>query len=133
MSARLHALLLLAAHTDDLAERFPIDLRLPQSGWVTRCLHCRSRIGIHLDGKPWPGTTLEHVVPRAWFGKRAAAGVCEGLVGPDDPRNLALACARCNHAKGRSHDANGPADPRAIAVIQQLRVARLTRWRERPG
>lgn len=132
MSTRLHGLLLLAVHTDSLAERLPSDPRQAQSGWVTRCLHCRSRIGINIDGQPWPGTTLEHIVPRAWFGKRAAASLCEGLADANDARNLALACARCNHAKGRSHDANGPADPRALAVVQQLREARLARWRERP-
>lgn len=133
MSARLHALLLLAALTDDQAQRDPVDPRAPQCGWVTRCLHCRSRVGVGLDGQPWPGTTLEHIVPRAWFGKRAAAALCAGLDSADDPRNLALACARCNHAKGRSHDANGPGDARALAVVLQLRAARLARWRPPPG
>jgi hypothetical protein len=48
----------------------------------------------------------------------------------NDPRNLAIACATCNHGKGTSHDARGPKDERASAVIGQLLVQRLTRWRD---
>lgn len=125
MSTRLQALFRLAAQSD--AQSAP-----DGAGWITRCLHCRSKVGIDALGKPWPGTTLEHVVPRAWFGKRAAASLCADLDGPDDPRNLALACARCNHSKGRGPDAKGPADARAFQVVEQLRAARMARWRAPP-
>ncbi len=83
------------------------------------------------DGEALGGATLEHVVPQAWFGKRAAA-VLTAQVGDDanDPRNLAVACASCNHGKGMSHDARGPNDERARTVIGRLLDSRLARWRE---
>ncbi len=63
-------------------------------------------------------------------GWHAAAALC-ALVGDDanDARNLALACAGCNHAKGRRHDANGAGDARAYEVVSALLSARLARWR----
>ena len=73
MAARLRQLLLSAARSDSSAEA-------SDRGWITRCLHCRSRIGIAADGEPWPGTTREHVVPRARFGDPAAAALV-ALVG----------------------------------------------------
>jgi hypothetical protein len=69
-------------------------------------------------------------VPRSWFGLREAAALTDGLTGPDDPRNLALACARCNQAKGRGPDARGPADPENRAIVERLLSARLQRFRE---
>jgi hypothetical protein len=136
MSSRLHALLKLAALTDSLAAPatggLPFASNEPTDGWVTRCLHCRSKIGVTATGKPWPGTTLEHVVPRAWFGKRAGLPLYADLSSPDDPRNLALACARCNHGKGRGADASGPSDARAFQIVERLKAARLARWRELP-
>lgn len=101
--------------------------------WETRCLHCRRRLYVRGDGEALGSATLEHVVPQAWFGKRAAAALCE-RVGDDanDPRNLAIACANCNHGKGLSHDARGPGDARAFEVVSQLLDSRLARWRE-PG
>ena len=99
--------------------------------WETRCLHCRRRLYVRADGEALGSATLEHVVPQAWFGKRAAAAFT-AMVGDDanDPRNLAIACASCNHGKGMSHDARGPGDERARAVIGQLLGSRLARWRE---
>ncbi len=114
--------LLAAVRSDRCAE--PV-----ASGWITRCLHCRSRVGISATGEPDPGTTLEHVVPRSWFGRRAATPLTEGLEGPDDPANLALACARCNQGKGKGPDAAGPSDPRAREVVAQLLATRRTRLR----
>lgn len=102
-------------------------------GWMTRCLHCRSRIGITADGEPWPGTTLEHVVPRAWFGKPAAATLVARVGAADDARNLALACARCNHQKGRGPDARGPADASARVIVERLLETRMLRWRAPAG
>ena len=136
---RLHRLLLIAAETDSEA-RFqpargpdPATRRRQEAHWLGRCLHCRTPVGLAADGKPWPGTTLEHIVPRSWFGKRAAAALTAGLSGPDDPRNLALACARCNHGKGKGPDARGPGDPAAFEVISRLLQKRQDRWRDPTG
>ncbi|MBB3824417.1 HNH endonuclease [Xanthomonas arboricola] len=124
MRTVLRQRLLLAARTDAQAQRLA-------DRWETRCLHCRRRLQVRADGEPLGHTTLEHVVPQAWFGRRAAAALC-ALVGdaPNDARNLALACASCNHAKGRRHDANGAGDARAVEVVGALLSARLARWRE---
>lgn len=124
MRPALRRLFLLAVSTDREA-------RLVDGQWETRCLHCRRRLHVREDGEALGSATLEHVVPQAWFGKRAAAALTM-LVGdaPDDPRNLALACAGCNHGKGVSHDARGPHDQRARTVISSLLESRLARWRE---
>lgn len=100
-------------------------------GWRTRCLHCRTRLHVDDRGEPLGSASLEHVVPRAWFGKRAAAALT-AQVGdaPDDARNLAIACTRCNHDKGKGPDARGPQDPRAYEVIETLLSKRLARWRD---
>ncbi|MDR6671466.1 HNH endonuclease [Xanthomonas sp. 1678] len=127
MRTLLRQRLLLAAQTDAQAQ--PVD-----GGWETRCLHCRRRLRVRDDGEPLGHSTLEHVVPQAWFGRRAAIALC-GLVGddPNDARNLALACAGCNHTKGRHHDARGPQDARAYDVVAALLSARLARWRPPPA
>jgi 5-methylcytosine-specific restriction endonuclease McrA len=117
-------LFLLAVETDREA-------RLNDGAWETRCLHCRRRLLVRADGEALGHATLEHVVPQSWFGKRAAAALATQLGDdPDDPRNLAIACASCNHAKGVSHDARGPSDARAIEVVTTLLQSRLARWRE---
>jgi hypothetical protein len=77
--------------------------------------------------------SLEHIVPRSWFDKRAAATLVARVGAPDDPRNLAVACAPCNQQKGRTHDARGPADLRAIEVITASLERRLARYREVRG
>lgn len=121
MAARLRQLLLSAALSDG-------DAVADAQGWRSRCLHCRSPVGVYADGTAWGGTTLEHIVPRAWFAKPGARVLCAGLDGPDDPRNLALACARCNHGKGRGADARGPGDARALEIVGRLLARRLQRW-----
>ncbi|NIJ76732.1 hypothetical protein FHT08_001815 [Xanthomonas campestris] len=127
MRTALRQRLLLAAQTDTQAQ-------LLDGNWETRCLHCRRRLRLRADGEPHGHTTLEHVVPQAWFSRRAATALC-ALVGDDAnaARNLALACAGCNHAKGRHHDANGAGDARAVEVVSALLSARLARWREPPS
>ncbi|WOS39980.1 HNH endonuclease [Xanthomonas rydalmerensis] len=127
MRAALRQRLLLAAQTDAQAQP-------AAGGWHSRCLHCRRRLDLHGDGEPLGHCSLEHVVPQAWFGRRAAAALC-AQVGDDanDARNLALACAGCNHAKGRHHDARGPQDARARDVVATLLSARLARWRPPPA
>jgi 5-methylcytosine-specific restriction endonuclease McrA len=99
--------------------------------WETRCLHCRSRLQLRSDGEALGHSTLEHVIPQAWFSERAAKNLCAHVGNDaDDPRNLALACTRCNHDKGKSHDARGPSDARAMEVITALLQKRMARWRE---
>ncbi|SMQ94029.1 HNH endonuclease [Xanthomonas fragariae] len=124
MRTVLRQRLLLAARTDAQAHLF-------DGNWDTRCLHCRRRLQVRADGEPLGRATLEHVVPQAWFGRRAAAELC-ALVGDDAnaARNLAVACASCNHAIGRRHDANGGGDARAFEVVSALLNARLARWRD---
>lgn len=123
MAARLHALMLLAIRSDARAS-------LLHGEWQTPCLHCRCKVGVSAEGRPWPGTTLEHIVPRSWFGRRQATALTLQVGSADDARNLALACARCNHAKGRGPDARGPADARAHEIVANLLKARQARWRE---
>jgi 5-methylcytosine-specific restriction endonuclease McrA len=124
MRVVLRRRLLQAVRTDALA-------RFDDGVWRTRCLHCRRALALGEDGAPIGSTSLEHVVPSAWFGRRAAAALT-ARVGEDadDPRNLALACTRCNHGKGASHDARGPGDARAYEVVANLLDARLARWRD---
>lgn len=125
MRPRLRHLLLLAAATDAEAV-------LADGAWTTRCLHCRSRLRLSAGGEPLGHATLEHVVPRAWFDRRGASALLARVGAPDDPRNLALACRRCNHDKGKGHDARGPGDARALAVVGALLDRRLDRWRDPP-
>lgn len=128
MRSALRRRLLQAVRTDALAG-FDAGERV----WRTRCLHCRRALALREDGQALGSASLEHVVPSAWFGRRAAAALT-AQVGEDadDPRNLALACAPCNHGKGASHDARGPGDARAREVVAALLEARLARWRA-PG
>lgn len=126
MRPALRRLFLHAVTTDAEASR-------EASGWRTRCLHCRTRLHLDTRGEPLGAASLEHVVPRAWFGKRAAAALT-ARVGdaPDDARNLAIACTRCNHDKGKGPDARGPHDARAYEVVETLLSKRLARWRDAP-
>lgn len=128
MRPALRRLLLLAAKTDAEAQQ------VADGRWSTRCLHCRTRLQIASDGTACGATSLEHVVPQAWFGKRAAAALTSRVGGDsDDPRNLALACARCNQDKGKGPDARGPIDARAREVVTALLDRRLSRWRDPPS
>ena len=114
-----------------LAIKTDAEASLTDKVWDTRCLHCRARLQVRNDGQAMGHSTLEHVIPQAWFGERAAKTLCS-QVGDDanDPRNLALACTRCNHDKGKSHDARGPNDIRAVEVISALLERRGARWRD---
>ena len=122
MARVLAQLLLLAVQTDSVGE-------LVEGTWITRCLHCRSKLWLSEAGVPLNGATLEHVVPQSWFDKRAATDLIADLSGPNDERNLALSCARCNQSKGSRHDAKGPANARAREVVTQLKETRLARYR----
>jgi 5-methylcytosine-specific restriction endonuclease McrA len=127
MRPALRRLFLLALETD-------LEAQPAGDAWQTRCLHCRTRLQLRTDGTPLGPASLEHVVPRAWFSKRVATSLVERVGGdPDDARNLAIACARCNHDKGKGPDARGPSDARAFEVVGTLLDTRLARWREPTG
>lgn len=119
-TTRRDALLLLAVQADTHA-------MARADGWVTPCLHCRSTLAVTWSGAPLGATTLEHIVPRSWFRRKAARPLVERVGHADDVRNLALACARCNQQKGRRHDADGPTSDRARDVITSLLDRRQSR------
>lgn len=124
MRPALRRLFLRALDTD-------AEAREQNGRWETRCLHCRTRLQVATDGEPMGAASLEHVVPRAWFARRAAAILVERVgCSPDDARNLAIACTRCNHDKGKGPDARGPSDARAFEIVETLLGTRLGRWRE---
>lgn len=87
--------------------------------WVGRCIHCNRKLTVELDGSASRDVTIEHLVPQS-------AG------GTDELTNLAVACARCNHHKGRTHDRRGLRDARAAEVIDALLHKRRARWRPPP-
>jgi 5-methylcytosine-specific restriction endonuclease McrA len=120
---RLRARYLSVLRTDALAES-------ASDVWLTRCLHCRTALQLSLNGAPLSAVTLEHIVPQSWFSKWPNAACCRAMDGADDPRNLALACARCNHDKGKDLDVRGPRDPRALNVVLALLARRAARWRD---
>ncbi|MFC0677301.1 HNH endonuclease [Lysobacter korlensis] len=127
MRPGLRRLFLRAVSTDNEAQ-------FADGVWETRCLHCRTRLQVAADGEPRGSASLEHVIPRAWFSKRSARPLIERVGGdPDDARNLAVACTRCNHDKGKGPDARGPLDARAREVVEALLATRLARWREPSG
>jgi 5-methylcytosine-specific restriction endonuclease McrA len=87
--------------------------------WQGKCIHCQSKLLIKESGEPISRATIEHIVPRHHGGT-------------DDPGNLALACARCNHQKGKKLDARRLTDPTLQRVIALLQARRLERLREDP-
>ncbi len=84
-------------------------------GYVGKCIHCRTKLVVMSDGQT--SATVEHVLARAHGGT-------------NDPSNLALACARCNHEKGVRHDTRRANDPVLIERVAALRAERGRRWRE---
>ena len=88
--------------------------------WCGKCIHCNTRLTVETDGTPGPGVTVEHIIPRSHGGT-------------DDLRNLALACARCNHAKGRRQDKLRGDDPALLSMVARLQERREGRWRDPPG
>lgn len=85
--------------------------------WLGKCIHCNGNLLVALSGEPISRATVEHLVPR-------------GQGGTDAPENLALACARCNHQKGRTHDLRYATDPRVQEMVEKLLRRRQARWRE---
>jgi len=90
--------------------------RRRQLGWCGKCIHCGTRLYVTVEGSTT--ATIEHIQP-----------LCDGG-DPHDPRNLALACSRCNNEKGVRHDMHAGKGGRADEVIAQLQAKRAERWRD---
>lgn len=116
MNRLLWTRLLWVAATDRTFERMEQGGQQVLSG---RCIHCRKRHVLSLEGEPLSATSLEHIVPRTHGGTNSAA-------------NLALACKSCNGAKGRRLDCRRANDPDLQRVIALLRARREERWRAPP-
>lgn len=91
------------------------DARVERS-WVGRCIHCNTRLYVAMSGET--NATVEHINPLCAGGESV------------DPRNLALACNRCNNEKGIRHDQHVGKGGRADEVVAALMTKRLARWRE---
>ena len=89
-------------------------------GWLGKCIHCNAKLFVPASGKRSKGVTIEHIVPRFHDGTDALD-------------NLALACGRCNGAKGRRLDHRPWSDPELQAMIAMLQERRAARWRDEPG
>jgi 5-methylcytosine-specific restriction endonuclease McrA len=111
------------------ADHFTTQSIPDHAAWRTRCLHCRTWLYLAADGQSISNLTIEHIVPQSWFARRAIiARLALPFTDANDLRNLALACARCNHDKGKGHDTK-PSDERAQTVVLQLVQTRLQRYR----
>lgn len=100
----------------DMTFEFHRDNTLGWGIWVGKCIHCNTKLGVSENGST--EATVEHVVPLCNDGAAT------------DPRNLALACKRCNNEKGVRHDPHAGKGGRADEVITALQGKRLARWRE---
>lgn len=85
--------------------------------WAGKCIHCGTHLYVALNGRPISRATIEHIVPKTHGGTDALP-------------NLAMACARCNHAKGSRLDGLPLTDPRLATVIATLQERRAKRWRD---
>ncbi len=84
--------------------------------WLGKCIHCNSKLFVTKQGTT--PATIEHINPLCNDGE------------PLDPRNLALACSRCNNMKGVHHDQHVGKGGRADEVVMQLQLKRQSRWRD---
>jgi 5-methylcytosine-specific restriction endonuclease McrA len=84
--------------------------------WLGKCIHCNCKLYVTEQGNT--EATLEHIDP-----------LCNGGESTD-PRNLALACEKCNNEKGVRHDRHVGKGGRADEVVAALRARRSMRWRE---
>lgn len=87
------------------------------AAWVGKCIACGRALVVGADGRIRSHATVEHIWPRHHGGDDALA-------------NLALACAGCNHEKGRRHDHKRRDDPKLAAVAGELARRRRERWRD---
>lgn len=86
------------------------------AAWIGKCIHCNARLRVSPEGESGGLATIEHIIPRHHGGD-------------DSVENLALACARCNHQKGKRLDNKKRQDPRLWEVLDALRARRLARMR----
>ena len=127
MARNLRDRMLLALKTDQYATL--VFTKSFGEAWQTRCLHCRSALFVSKKGEPLSGVTLEHIVPQAWFERpNVIAKLALEFTQVHDAKNLALACARCNHDKGKSHDCH-PNDQHARTVVLALLASRTARYK----
>ncbi len=113
-TARRHALLLWCAATDRTFDRAELRGVEVLAG---KCIHCNCLVCVDLDGSRLLRATLEHIVPRTHGGTNAL-------------ENLAVACGRCNGAKGIRHDNQRWGDPKLMAMIERLQERKRKRLRE---
>jgi hypothetical protein len=86
--------------------------------WVGKCLICNGPIAF--DARTGEGATLEHIRAR-------------GRGGTEEPENLGVVHARCNHEKGRRWDPKRRRHASEYeAFIARLLERRRQRWRD-PG
>jgi 5-methylcytosine-specific restriction endonuclease McrA len=83
---------------------------------VGKCIHCGKKLVLDRRGRPLSDASLEHIIPRHHGGT-------------EEPENLAIACSRCNHEKGRRHDCARRDDPKLVQVIATLQARRRERTR----
>jgi 5-methylcytosine-specific restriction endonuclease McrA len=115
-ASRARRLLLWCAATDSSFERADVAGETVLTG---KCIHCGARHVIALDGRPRTRASVEHIVPRTHGGT-------------DDLANLAIACERCNFAKGVRLDPRRLDDPTLQRVVATLQARRAARMREPP-
>ena len=113
MGQRTQRLLLWCAATDATFELARVGDRTVLAG---RCIHCRSKLAIDLDGNPLGRETVEHIIPRTHGGTDAI-------------ENLAIACSRCNQGKGVHLDPRRWDDETLQRVIATLQARRAERMR----
>ena len=113
-TSRRHALLLWCAATDRTFDRAELRGVEVLAG---KCIHCNCLVCVDLDGSRLLRATLEHIVPRNHGGTNALD-------------NLAVACGRCNGAKGIRHDNQRWGDPKLMAMIERLQERKRKRLRE---
>ena len=112
MSNRTQRLLLWCAATDSTFELARVGTRTVLAG---KCIHCKRKLAVDLDGVPQSHETVEHIIPRTHGGTDAL-------------ENLAIACSRCNQGKGSRLDPRRWEDEalqRVIRTLQERRAARM--------
>ena len=109
VSHTVRRLLLMCAATDSTWRR-------QGNVWVGKCIHCKRKLSLMANGLSEGNATLEHIVPRTHGGT-------------NDLTNLSVACARCNHQKGRRIDVLPSTDDRYLKVVDRLVAEKSKRLR----
>jgi len=110
---RTKRLLLWCAATDATFELARVGDRTVLAG---RCIHCKRKLAVDLEGNPLGQETVEHIIPRTHGGTDAI-------------ENLAIACSRCNQGKGARLDPRRWEDETLQRVIAGLQARRAERMR----